>query len=141
MIKVKLLSSKATPPTFGTQHAAGIDLYSANPGSLTPGEYKSFATDIAVEIPEGYYGKISPRSGLATKYGIDTLAGVIDSDYRGHLIVVLVNNGKVPVTFNKGDRIAQMVIQPYYYTAGKVEIVENLSTTIRGEKGFGSTGT
>ena len=89
-------------------------------------------------IPNGYYGRIAPRSGLAVKKGIDVLAGIIDSDYRGEIMVVLINLGKDAVLYNVGDKIAQIIFSKYETT--DFNVVENLDDTNRAEKGFGSTG-
>ena len=125
-------------PEYSSLGAAGADLYANESLTLAPGERAPVATGLRVEIPPGYAGLVWPRSGLAVRHGIDTLAGVIDSDYRGELRVVLVNHGREPVPIEPGDRIAQLVMQ-------KVERVvftsaHELAGTMRGEGGFGSTG-
>jgi dUTP pyrophosphatase len=125
-------------PEYSSLGAAGADLYANEALTLAPGERAPVATGVRVEIPAGYAGLVWPRSGLAVRHGIDTLAGVIDSDYRGELRVVLVNHGQEPVRIEPGDRIAQLVMQ-------KVERVvftsaHELAGTMRGEGGFGSTG-
>ena len=92
-----------------------------------------------MEIPDGYYGRIAPRSGWALKYGIDTLAGVIDSDYRGEVGVILYNTDKaIPFNIKMGDRIAQIVFEKYY--TFDIEVSDEISKTSRGDGGFGSTG-
>jgi dUTP pyrophosphatase len=138
MIKVKLLSPNAKVPIYGSELAAGMDLHIAQPGSIEPGERKMFHTDIAIEIPHGFYGQVAPRSSLAKNYGIDTLAGVIDADYRGEVTVLLINHGDAPVTFAKGDRIAQLIVKPC--NMEHFQVVDNLSKTARDTGGFGSTG-
>jgi dUTP pyrophosphatase len=125
-------------PEYSSLGAAGADLYANEAVTLAPGERSPVATGVRVEIPAGYAGLVWPRSGLAVRHGIDTLAGVIDSDYRGELRVVLVNHGREPVNIEPGDRIAQLVLQ-------KVEravfsSASELAGTVRGEGGFGSTG-
>jgi len=137
-LKVKRLMAEATLPTRGTEKSAGIDLYSAEQVIVEPGRYLTVETGIAVAIPVGQVGLIWPRSGWAAKYGIDTLAGVIDCDYRGGIGVVLVNHGDSDFQIDIGDRIAQLVIQPY----STFDVVEaaSLPTTERGAGGFGSTG-
>jgi dUTP pyrophosphatase len=128
-------------PSYATEHAAGLDLRCNEEVTIEPGEYKLVPTGIAVEIPEGFEGGVRPRSGLAFKYGITCLnsPGTIDADYRGEVKVLLINHGKQPVTFSRGERIAQLVISRYE----KVEVVEadSLGDTARGAGGFGHTGT
>jgi dUTP pyrophosphatase len=125
-------------PEYSSLGAAGADLYANEAVTLAPGERHAVATGLRIEIPSGHAGLVWPRSGLAVRHGIDTLAGVIDSDYRGELRVVLVNHGQQPVTIEPGDRIAQLVLQ-------KVEravftSASELAGSVRGEGGFGSTG-
>ena len=138
MIKVKKLRHDAMIPTYGSEEAAGMDLYSLEPRILNPGTYKTLRTGVSIQVPVGWYGEIHPRSGWAVKYGLDKLAGVVDSDYRGELFVVLINNGKAPIIINKNDRIAQLVVKPHY--PHELEEVEELTESKRGVKGFGSTG-
>src|SRR5262245_15406259 len=106
--------------------------------TLAPGERAAVPTGLRLEIPAGHVGLVWPRSGLAVRHGIDTLAGVIDSDYRGEVKVVLVNHGTEPFTISAGDRIAQILIQ----TAARVRFnaVATVGTSERGAAGFGSTG-
>lgn len=142
-IKVEFikLNKDAITPTFGTEFSAGADLYSAEDDVIIkPNETKFIGTGIATAIPEGTVGLIYARSGLACKKGLAPAnkVGVIDSDYRGEIKVALHNHGTVEQTVLKGERVAQMVITPYY-TAEYVE-VSSLSQTERGEGGFGSTG-
>jgi len=131
-------------PEYQTNQAAGMDIYSANPKekkiSISPGEYKLIPTGISIGLPEGYEAQIRPRSGLAAKHGITVLntPGTIDSDYRGEISVILVNLGKNDFNVARGMRIAQMIISPV--SQFKIDIVDELDTTSRGEKGFGSTG-
>ena len=96
-MNIKKLSDKAVIPSKGSVGAAGYDLYTTESYELKPGERKAFKTDIALAIPEGFYGRVAPRSGLAVKHGLDVLAGVIDSDYRGEILVALINLGDKPV--------------------------------------------
>lgn len=142
MLKFKLLSNLATIPTRGSEKAAGLDLYAATSESvmLFPGETKKIPTDIAMAIPDGYFGAIFARSGLATKNGVRpaNCVGVIDSDYRGNVIVALHNDSDKAVIIQPKTRIAQLVIMAYF-DDGFV-VVENLDETTRGEGGFGSTG-
>jgi dUTP pyrophosphatase len=124
-------------PAYSTPGAAGADLKASEPVTLAPGERAAVATGLHLEIPPGHVGLVWPRSGLAVKHGIDTLAGVIDSDYRGEVRVVLVNHGREPFTIAPGDRIAQLLIQ-------RVEAARfaraAVGETERGQGGFGSTG-
>ncbi|KAI8377743.1 dUTPase-like protein [Radiomyces spectabilis] len=135
---VKRLSEKAKLPTRGSPASAGYDLYSAE-DKVIPAQGKAvIATDLSVAVPEGCYGRVAPRSGLASKHFIDTGAGVIDADYRGPLGVLLFNFSKEDYTVAQGDRIAQLVLERIY-TPEVVE-VQDLDTTTRGAGGFGSTG-
>lgn len=137
-IRVKALREGARLPQRATPLAAGADLHCLNDIFLGSGERMLVPTGISVEIPVGYYGRIAPRSGLAVRHGIDTLAGVVDSDYRGEVNVLLINLGAEGVTLNAGDRIAQLIIEqaaPADYQWSEV-----LDQTDRGEGGFGSTG-
>ena len=125
-------------PARANKTDAGYDLWSVESYTLKPLERKLFKTGICVEIPEGYYGRIAPRSGLAYKHGLDTLAGVIDSSYRGEIGVILINLGDKDVYITHGDRIAQLIIETCHQPA-MIE-VEELNDSSRAEKGFGSTG-
>lgn len=108
--------------------------------TIPSGEFSLVPTNLVMEIPSGYYGRIAPRSGLAFKNGIDVLAGVIDSDYRGEIGIILINFGKEDLTINKGDRVAQIIIE----RCETVEFVlcdsSGVSETERGSNGFGSSG-
>jgi len=137
-IKVQKQHPDAQLPVRGSEHAAGADIRCLEGFILEPGERKLVSTGLAIEIPHGYYGRVAPRSGLAVKHGIDTLAGVIDSDYRGELRILLINLGSAPVAFDPGDRIAQLIIETA--AACDYEWTEDLSDTARGDGGFGSTG-
>jgi dUTP pyrophosphatase len=138
-INVKKLSENAIIPTQGTNFAAGYDLYAAEDAVVVCGTRKLIKTNISMEITPGYYGRIAPRSGLAYKNGIDVLAGVIDSDYRGDIGVILYNTDKnIDFTVKKGDRIAQIIFEACYIAT--LNNVENLDNTLRQAGGFGSTG-
>lgn len=138
-INVKKLSENATIPTQGTSFAAGYDLYAAEDAVVICGTRKLIKTNISMEINPGYYGRIAPRSGLAYKNGIDILAGVIDSDYRGDIGVILYNTDKnIDFEVKKGDRIAQIIFEACYSVA--FNEVKNLDNTSRQSGGFGSTG-
>lgn len=141
-IAIKKLHKNAVIPTYGSEYAAGADLYACMEENVTiePGETKLIHTGIALEIPEEYAGLIYARSGLATKKGLAPAnkVGVVDADYRGEIMVALHNQSQVPQTLENGERIAQMVITPFI-TAAFLEVSE-LSETVRGANGFGSTG-
>jgi dUTP pyrophosphatase len=131
------VDGKGSLPEYATEGAAGADLRAAEAVTLVPGARAAVATGISVEIPPGHVGLVWPRSGLAVRQGIDTLAGVIDSDYRGEVKVILVNHGAEPVAIAAGDRIAQLLVQP----VARVRFTRAaLAPTGRGAGGFGSTG-
>jgi dUTP pyrophosphatase len=137
-IKVKRIHPNAKLPVRGSQLSAGADVCCLDAFTLQPGERKAVPTGLTIETPPGWYARVAPRSGLAARHGVDTLAGVVDSDYRGELIVVIINLGAEAVSFNAGDRIAQLIIEraalcDYFWE-------NDLSETGRGEGGFGSTG-
>lgn len=137
-IKVRKLREGAHLPARASSNAAGADLRCIDSFTLSPGERKLVPTGIAVEIPEGYYGRVAPRSGLAVRHGIDTLAGVIDSDYRGEVQILLVNLGAEEAVFQQGDRIAQLIIE--HAAPAGYQWSEELGETERASGGFGSTG-
>jgi dUTP pyrophosphatase len=139
-VKVKRLSETAIVPAYGSGDAAGMDLHAdiPEPIALYSGQRLLVKTGIGMAIPKGYYGQIEGRSGLANKNGIAVLGGVIDSDYRGDIGVILLNTDKKWLTINPGDRIAQLVIKPVLRP--DPEEVAELDDTARGEGGFGSTG-
>lgn len=143
-VRTKKLCENAVLPKYGTEFAAGADLYActeAEAVTLAPGETKLIRTGIALEIPVGYAGFVFARSGLASKRGLAPAnkVGVIDSDYRGELMVALHNHSGIPQSVENGERIAQLVILPYL----AVDFLESdtLADTDRGTGGFGSTGT
>ena len=139
-MNIKKLNENATVPTYGSVSAAGADLYSCETVTVAPGETVLVHTGIAMAIPDGYVGLIYARSGLATKRGLAPAnkVGVIDSDYRGEVMVALHNHGKVEQPVDAGERIAQIVFTPY--VAADFSVVEELDSTDRGAGGFGSTG-
>jgi deoxyuridine 5'-triphosphate nucleotidohydrolase len=137
-IKVKKLHPTAQLPLRGSTWAAGADLHCVEAFTLQPGERKAVPTGLAIEIPPGFYGRVAPRSGWAAKHGIDTLAGIIDADFRGEILVMLVNLGHEPFTAKSGERIAQLIIERAASCA--YEWAEELAATERGSGGFGSTG-
>lgn len=142
-VPIKKLDPEAILPTYGSEYAAGADLYACTkePINFEPGETKLIKTGLAMEIPAGYAGLIYARSGLASKKGLAPAnkVGVIDADYRGEVMVALHNHSTIPASIEPQERIAQLVITPYL-TACFAE-TDQLSDTVRGEGGFGSTGT
>ena len=141
-VRVKLLKTGAKLPTYGSAQAAGADLYACLSESMTiaPGETAFVPTGIALEVPAGCAGLIYARSGLACKRGLAPAnkVGVVDSDYRGEIMVALHNHGKISQIVENGERIAQFVITPVLTPA--YEVAEELSNTVRNQGGFGSTG-
>lgn len=141
-IKVKKLNEQATLPTYGSEYAAGADLYACMDEAITinPGETVMVHTGLAMEIPAGYAGLIYPRSGMASKRGLAPAnkVGVVDPDYRGEFMVALHNHSLSAQTVEPNERIAQLVITPFL--TASFEETDELSDTVRGEGGFGSTG-
>ena len=142
-VRFKKLSENAVVPSYGTAYSAGADLYSAMEDDviIAPETTKFIKTGIAIEIPEGLVGLIYARSGMACKKGLAPAnkVGVIDSDSRGEIMVALYNHSDSAVTVAKGDRIAQLVLTPYI--KADFEEADELDDTVRGDGGFGSTGT
>ena len=142
-VNIKKLRENAVIPTYGSQFAAGADLYACLEQDLTiaPAETKLVPTGIAAEIPEGYAGLIYARSGIASKRGLAPAnkVGVVDADYRGEIMVALHNHSDKLQSIAKDERIAQLVIAPFLSV--EFNEVEELSDTVRGAGGFGSTGT
>lgn len=141
-MNIKKLNDKATIPTYGSEYAAGADLYACIDEAVTilPGETAFIGTGIAMEIPMGYAGFIYARSGLSCKKGLAPAnkVGVVDADYRGEITVALHNHASESRVIEPNERIAQMVIAPFLKV--DFEEVTELSDTVRGEGGFGSTG-
>ena len=141
-VRVKILRKGAKLPTYGSAQAAGADLYACLEAAVTvaPGETAFIPTGIALEVPEGCAGLIYARSGMACKRGLAPAnkVGVVDSDYRGEIIVALHNHGTLAQTVENGERVAQFVITPVLTPV--YESVEELSDTQRNQGGFGSTG-
>ncbi|HEY9711881.1 MAG TPA: dUTP diphosphatase [Chroococcales cyanobacterium] len=141
-LRVKRLPHCKALPAYASAGAAGLDLVNAleAPHTLAPGERMRVPTGVVVEIPPGYEGQVRPRSGLADKAGISltNCVGTIDCDYRGEVMVLVINHGQEAYTFRPGERVAQLVVTP----VPRVEIVEieDLVSTSRGDGGFGSTG-
>lgn len=142
-VKIKKLRPDATIPAYGTSFAAGADLYACmDEPSITieSGETVFVHTGLAVELPEGTVGLVYARSGLAMKRGIAPAnkVGVVDSDYRGEIMVAMHNHSKAPQTIEKGERVAQFVVTPYF--TADFDEVDTLEESGRGSGGFGSTG-
>ncbi|GAA98289.1 uncharacterized protein L969DRAFT_93109 [Mixia osmundae IAM 14324] len=135
---VQRLSDKARLPTRGSALAAGYDLYSAESKTIPARGKALINTELSIAVPEGTYGRVAPRSGLASKHMIDTGAGVIDADYRGKVHVLLFNLSETDFQVAEGDRVAQLILERIVTPA--VLEVESLSETVRGAGGFGSTG-
>jgi dUTP pyrophosphatase len=131
-------------PSYQSAHAAGLDMVAGvpegQPVELKPGARALIPTGFALELPVGFEAQIRPRSGLAIKHGVTLLnsPGTVDADYRGELMVILVNHGREPFIVRRGDRIAQLVIAPV--ASVEIAAVEDLGATERGQGGFGSTG-
>lgn len=143
MVKIKITRKDKSIPLPKYQHLeedAGMDLFSAEDESLLPGEYKLISTGLSVAIPPGYAGFVYPRSGLALNHGVTVLNadGVIDPGYRGEIGVILINHGTDSFQIQRGDRIAQLIVQQVARV--RWQEVENLKTTKRGSGGFGHTG-
>lgn len=138
-MKIKILKIKDVKnPNYANPGDAGLDLHSAENFVLKPGERRAFETGIKMEIPDGYAGLVWDKSGLALNSGIKTMAGVLDSGYRGEIKIVLVNLSNQDFKVEEGQKIAQMLFQKV--ERPEIEIVESLSESERGEGGFGSTG-
>ncbi len=141
-VNIKKLNENAKIPTYGTEYAAGADLYACIDEDvvISKGETKLIKTGISLEVPTGYAGLIFARSGLATKKGLAPAnkVGVVDSDYRGEIMVALHNHTNIDQKIEKGERIAQFIITPYL--KAEFNVVEKLEDTKRGANGFGSTG-
>lgn len=134
----KKINDLAILPKRSSPLAAGLDLFSIENRTVNPNERVIIKTGLSAAIPPDHYGRIAPRSGLAVKYGLDVLAGVVDSDYRGEILICLINLGSDKVNINIGDKIAQLIIEKCSFL--EPTFVENLDNTERGEGKFGSTG-
>ena len=137
-LKFQKLHQLAVLPSRGSAEACGLDLHCIEEITIKSGARETIRTGLAIAIPSGYYGRVAPRSGLALKFGLDVLAGVIDSDYRGEIICILINLGEQDFKVSIGDRVAQLIIE-------KIEILkpewdEKLTHTERNSLGFGSSG-
>lgn len=134
----KRLDPRATLPTRGSSLSAGLDVYSIEDLTIQPRERQLARTGLAVAVPEGCYGRVAPRSGLASKHGLDVLAGVIDSDYRGEVGCLLYNSGDEPICLPAQSKICQLIIEKIITPTAVW--ADEISDTDRGSGGFGSTG-
>jgi dUTP pyrophosphatase len=144
-LRVKLLSVRAAAPRYQTAGAAGMDLaacFATDDATveLAPGQIRAIPTALSIAVAPGYEAQVRPRSGLSTRHGVTlpNSPGTIDSDYRGEVLVPLINLGKEPFTVTHGMRVAQLVIAPVAQV--RIDVVDSLDATDRGEGGFGSTG-
>lgn len=142
-LEVKIINKSNNPnPCYQTEQSAGMDLHAFldSPISIKPGQRKLIATGLHIELPVGFEAQIRPRSGLALKYGITVLnsPGTIDADYRGEIMVLLINLGDYDFEIQSGDRIAQMIVAPHSFV--QWQSAEALNSTNRGEGGYGSSG-
>jgi dUTP pyrophosphatase len=137
-LSFKKLDATAVLPTRGSASAAGLDMYSIQDVAIEPGQRALARTGLAVAIPEGYYGRIAPRSGLALRTGLDVLSGVIDSDYRGEIGCLLYNTGNETINLPAQSKICQLIIEKIIMPVAVW--AEEINETDRGSGGFGSTG-
>ncbi|MBR5241702.1 MAG: dUTP diphosphatase [Clostridia bacterium] len=141
IVRIKKLNENATLPTYGTEYSAGADLYNLNEAVTIPAHKTVLIhTGLSAEIPEGYAGLIYARSGLASKRGLAPAnkVGVVDADYRGEIMVALHNHSDIDATVDAGERVAQLVVTPFLKV--EYQLADELSDTVRGAGGFGSTG-
>lgn len=140
VVKFRKLTEDAVIPKYMTPGSVGLDLTAVEFAFIRNGQIRLLSTGLAVELPEGTEGQIRPRSSLASKYGLTVVnsPGTIDTDYRGEIKVAVINLGSEPFVVRPGERIAQLVIVPVIKP--EIEVVDDLSSTERGEGGFGSTG-
>ncbi|SCU97665.1 LADA_0H07536g1_1 [Lachancea dasiensis] len=138
-LKIQLRSKDATVPTKGSVNAAGYDIYASKTTVIPARGQGLVPTDVSFTVPVGTYGRIAPRSGLAVKHGINTGAGVIDRDYTGEVKIVLFNHSEKDFCIEKGDRVAQLVLEKIVDDA-EIVVVDSLEESARGAGGFGSTG-
>ena len=137
-LRFQRLDPRAVLPTRGSSFAAGLDICSIEDLLIEPHQRATARTGLALAIPHGFYGRVAPRSGLAAKQGLDVLAGVIDSDYRGELCCVLYNTGDAAISLPAGSKICQLIIEKII--TPQAAWVNDLDETARGAGGFGSTG-
>lgn len=138
VLRFKQLDPGAMLPTRGSVFSAGLDVYCIDDLSIGARERTGARTGLSVAIPEGFYGRVAPRSGLAVNHGLDVLSGVIDADYRGEIICILYNTGDARISLPKGSKMCQLIIEKIIMPAPVW--AEDLEETLRGGGGFGSTG-
>lgn len=138
VLRFKQLDPRAVLPSRGSALAAGLDVCCVEELRMEPRQRVMARTGLAVAIPSGFYGRVAPRSGLAAKNGLDVLAGVIDSDYRGEICCVLYNTGDEPINLSAGSKICQLIIEQII--TPEAAWATDLDDTARGAGGFGSTG-
>ncbi|MGH9874209.1 MAG: dUTP diphosphatase [Pyrinomonadaceae bacterium] len=138
VLSFKKLDPKAILPSRGSSHAAGLDIFSIEDVAIEPKQRALVGTGLAVAIPEGYYGRVAPRSGLATQKGLDVLAGVIDCDYRGEVRCLLYNSGDEVIQLPAQSKICQLIVEKIITPSAVWS--DEISDTDRGSGGFGSTG-
>jgi dUTP pyrophosphatase len=139
VLRFKQLDERAVLPSRGSELAAGLDICTIEKVEIAARGRAVARTGLAVAIPPGYYGRVAPRSGLAVKLGLDVLAGVIDSDYRGELCCVLFNSSDVAITLPAGSKVCQLIVEKII--TPQAAWATDLDQTARGAGGFGSTGT
>ena len=137
-LKFKQLDPRAVLPARGSELSAGLDLFSIEDLRIAPHDRVRAHTGLSVAIPDGFYGRVAPRSGLASKHGLDVLSGVIDADYRGEIICLLHNTGNETIVLPAGSKMCQLIIEQIIMPTPQWE--EELEETARGAGGFGSTG-
>lgn len=137
-IQIKKLSPEATIPSYAHPHDAGLDMFALSRTEILPGQRAQVRTGIAMQIPEGYVGLLWDKSGLSLKHGLKMFGGVIDSGYRGEILITIANLGSEPFVFEAGNKVAQMLIQKIEHAV--LEEVDVLEDSARGATGFGSTG-
>lgn len=137
-IPVQRLHPDATLPTYAHPGDAGMDVYSNEEVTLQPRERKAVSTGISMAVPEGYVALVWEKSGRALKEGLSTMAGVVDAGYRGEVMIVVLNVSETPIQISRGQKLAQILIQPV--VSGMIQEVESLEDSSRGTGGFGSTG-
>jgi dUTP pyrophosphatase len=137
-IRIKKLLDTARVPEYAHPGDAGMDLFAAEAMTLAPGERVGIRSGLAFELPEGYVGLIWDKSGLSFKHGLHTYSGVLDAGYRGELVIGMRNLSEEPYTFEVGDKVAQMLIQPV--ARPTIEEADTLTESVRGTGGFGSAG-
>lgn len=140
MFRIAKHSVEAIVPTRATDGSAGYDLYALEDAHIDPMSQVVIDTGISIQIPKDCYVRVAPRSGLAFRHGLHVMAGVVDSDYRDSIKVILFNLGKTGVAIHKGNRIAQMILEKIYTPQWEEVTLSELTDTTRGTNGFGSTG-